>query len=282
LSLEERFELVDCVPHALGVQAAAGEVAAGLLPLADYLRLAETFERIGHFGIAVRGRARSVLLFSRKPLRQLENGIIAVTEETSTSALVLRLVLEQRYRIRPARYDRVRVPGTQLTGCGVDEGRAPSRPAFRGRPDGGRFRSAETREREVERGYRQDPEIDALLLIGDEALRFQWANTQFPYEIDIAFEWWLWQHLPCVFAVWAIRKDASPDDKEHLLLALTKTLAMNQGQFERIAQDYSATLGGVPAQELTAYLSSFIYRLSQPEEEAIKRFEALLHEHHLF
>ena len=45
LSLEERFELVDCVPHALGVQAAAGEVAAGLLPLADYLRLTETFER---------------------------------------------------------------------------------------------------------------------------------------------------------------------------------------------------------------------------------------------
>ena len=29
--------------------------------------------------------------------------------------------------------------------AGVGEGRAPSRPAFRGRPDGGRFRSAETR-----------------------------------------------------------------------------------------------------------------------------------------
>lgn len=235
----ERYGLVDYAPRELGARAAAGEVMAGLLPLLDYFRLEETFERVGHFGIAVRGRARSVLLFSRKPLRQLEDGVIAVTEETSTSALVLRLVLEQRYRIHPARYDRVRVP-------------------------------------------RQDPEIDALLLIGDEALRFQWANTQFPYEIDIAFEWWLWQHLPCVFAVWAIRKDASPDDKKHLQMALAKTLAMNQGQLERMAQDYSATLGGVPTQELTAYLSSFIYRLSQPEEEAIKRFEALLHEHHLF
>jgi chorismate dehydratase len=208
---------------------------AGLLPLIDFFRLDERFERLGHFGIAVRGRARSVMLFSRRPIRQLDGCVVAVTEDTSTSAVLLRLLLEQRYGISPAAYER---------GKGA--------------------------------------EADALLLIGDEALRFQATNRQYPYEIDIAFEWWLWQHLPCVFAVWAIRKDASPDDKKHLLLALTKTLAMNQGQLERMAQDYSATLGGVPTQELTAYLSSFIYRLSQPEEEAIKRFEALLHEHHLF
>ena len=32
-------------------------IAAGPLPLIEYLRLQHTFERLGHFGIAVRGRS---------------------------------------------------------------------------------------------------------------------------------------------------------------------------------------------------------------------------------
>ena len=233
LPLGARYELTDCVPRELGERASAGDVMAGLLPLVDYFRLEETFERIGHFGIAVRGRARSVVLFARRPIRQLDGATIAVTEETSTAYILLRLLLEQRYRITPASY---------------------------------------------ERGQHQ--EADALLLIGDEALRFTETNTQYPFEVDLAFEWWLWQHLPCVFAVWAIRKDASPQDQKHLEVRLIKSLAMNLSQLELIAQEYSSRLG-VPAAGLRLYLSSFIYRLGQREEEAIKRFKALMDERDL-
>ena len=222
--------MIDCVPRQLGRQAAGGEVAAGLLPLIDYFRLAGTFERLERFGIAVRGRAQSVLLFSRKPLRQLDGAAIAVTEETSTTAILLRLLLERRYHVTPAAYRR-----------------GP------------------------------DPDADALLLIGDEALRFQHANRQFPFETDLAFEWWLWQHLPFVFAVWAIRKDASPQDKKSLEAGLAKALARNRQRLEAIAQDASPALG-VPAAELHAYLTNFIYRLSQPEEAGIARFKELVDE----
>ena len=55
---------------------------------------------------------------------------------------------------------------------------------------------------------------------------------------------------------------------------------MNASQVEPIAQEYSKTLG-IPAAALHSYLSDFVYRLSQPEEEAITRFRALLDEHHL-
>ncbi len=233
LALGERYELTDCVPRVLGERAAAGELLAGLLPLADYLRLEGTFERVGRFGIAVRGRARSVLLFSRKPLRQLEGAVIAVTEETSTTALLLRLVLEQRHHVVPAAY---------------------------------------------ERGRR--PDADALLLIGDEALRFRQGNTQYPFETDLAFEWWLWQHLPCVFAVWAIRKDAGAEEKKQLELALAKSLGVNLRQLERLAHDASPGLG-VPAEDLHAYLSKFAYRFGQPEEDGIAQFRKLVDEHHL-
>ena len=228
--LHERWQFTEGVPRAVGALAASGDIVAGTLPLADYLRLQDQFERLGHFGIAVRGRARSALLFARKPLRQLGVAVVAVTEESSTTARLLRLLLEQRYHVTPASYH------------------------------AGRCNDA-----------------DAMLLIGDEAIRFQRANTQYPYEIDVAFEWWLWQHLPCVFAVWAVRKDVSAQEKKSLELSLARSLAINLGQLDAIAQDASAQFG-LPAEEIVAYLSGFIYRLGSPEHAAIDRFQALLHD----
>jgi len=181
----------------------------------------------------VRGRARSALLFTRRPIRQLDGAVIAVTEETSTTFLLLRLLLEQRYRMAPAEYRRGQHPGA-----------------------------------------------DALLLIGDEALRFQRTNTQYPFEIDLAFEWWLWQHLPCVFAVWAVRKDAEPEEKKRLERALGQSLARNTAQLEAVAAERSEALG-IPAAELAAYLSAFLYRLGPAEEDGIRQFQALVDEHHL-
>ena len=223
----------DCVPRVLGARAAAGEIAAGPLPLVEYFRLQETFERLGRFGIAVRGRARSALLFSRKPIRQLDGAVIAVTQESSTTACLLRLLLEVRYKIQPAEY---------------------------------------------RRGASDD--ADALLLIGDEALRFQRTNTQYPFEIDVAFEWWLWQHLPFVFAVWAVRKDLDPGTKKTIELSLAKSLAKNLNHLDEVAAEASPGLA-IPSADLQAYLSSFIYRLSQPEEEGIARFKELVNEFNL-
>ena len=79
LPLEAGWALTDLVPRQLGEQAASGEITAGLLPIVDFFRLKDSFERVGRFGIAVRGRARSVTLFSRKPIRQLDGCAIAVT-----------------------------------------------------------------------------------------------------------------------------------------------------------------------------------------------------------
>ena len=234
----EGFALSDCVPRELGRLAAKGELAAGLLPAVDYFRLSDAFERLGRFGVAVRGRARSVLLFSRRPIRQLDGAAIAVTEETSTTAVLLRLLLEQRYGLTPASY--LRVAGVPTADAGPD----------------------------------------ALLLIGDAALRFRQTNRAYPFEIDVAFEWWLWQHLPFVFAVWAVRKDAGAEEKRHLELALTKSLGVNGRQLDAIAAERAADLV-VPAAELAAYLARFIYRLGPQEEAGLAKFQELVHAHRL-
>jgi len=236
LASEEAWEWADLSPRQLGQEAKEGRLMAGPMALTDFLRLNETFERLGSLGVAVRGRCGSVLLFSRKPARQLDGEVIAVTEDTSTTALLLRLILEQQFRIKPKQY----VP------------RPPS--------------------------WADDAE--AVLLIGDEALKFRAVNRRYPYETDLAFEWWLWQHLPFVFAVWAVHKDAPAADAQRLSRLLQHQLAVNTGRLDELAKERAASLE-LPAEDLQRYLASFIYRLSEPEERAITQFEALANEHHL-
>ncbi|MBI3087717.1 MAG: menaquinone biosynthesis protein [Candidatus Omnitrophica bacterium] len=231
---DESWEWMDVPPRRLGAEAEAGRVAAGPMALADFLRLQDRFERLGALGIAVRGRCGSTMLFSRKPLRQLDDAVIAVTEETSTTALLLRLILEVRYQIRPKAYQR-------------------------GGPD----------------------DAEAALLIGDEALRAHHAAVRrYPYEVDLAFEWWMWQHLPAVFAVWAVRKDLSAADKQRLSRQLQMQLAANRGRLEALAAGRSPSLG-IPPEALKAYLERFVYRFGPQEEDAIARFGRLAHDHHL-
>jgi chorismate dehydratase len=100
--------LVGCVPSELGRMAAAGEIDAGPMAVADWFGLEEKFEPVGPFGIASRGPTMSVILFSMKPIERLDGARVGVTGETSTSARLLRLLLERRYGVHPKEYRRGR------------------------------------------------------------------------------------------------------------------------------------------------------------------------------
>ena len=233
VSFGEGVSVSDAVPRALARKTAAGEADAGLLPSIEFFRQESAFERVGPFGIAVRGRVQSVLLFSRLPIRQLDGATIAVTDDSSTSACLLRLLLEGRYQIAPSAYV-----------------------------------------------HSQSPDADALLLIGDEALRMVQSNASYPFEYDLAFEWWLWQHLPFVFAVWAVRKTVPADQKKRLELALSGALGVNTKRYGMLAQTYGPQ-AGLSEPEAQAYLANLAYRLSQFEEEGLRKFRDLADEHHL-
>ena len=101
---EAAVELRTLMPRALGLLAERGEVDAGLLSLVDCLRLGENFESLGDFCLATRGEARSVLLFSGRPLEAMDGATIAVTGQTSTSVQLLKALLAHRYGARPKAY----------------------------------------------------------------------------------------------------------------------------------------------------------------------------------
>ena len=94
-------ELVDLMPRRLGEQMAAGALDAGPLSLMDYVRLESRLVPLP-YGIGCPTGARSVLVFSDRPLAGLAGARIAVTLETSTSVELLRVLLALRYAVEPA------------------------------------------------------------------------------------------------------------------------------------------------------------------------------------
>jgi chorismate dehydratase len=97
-------DLREYVPSALSRAARRGEVDVGPVPLVTCFELEDQFVPLGDFGIAVKGKARSVLLFSGRPIDKLDGARIAVTGESSTSVRLLKILLNRQYGLRDVQF----------------------------------------------------------------------------------------------------------------------------------------------------------------------------------
>ncbi len=117
---------------------------------------------------------------------------------------------------------------------------------------------------------------DAVLLIGDEALRHnKHGLAGFELVYDLAREWYEWQKLPFVFAVWAQRRSLEPAAREELNALLARSLEAVGGDFAAVAGRHGRRIGLTDA-ETQEYLSGFNYTLGEREREAIRVFRSLL------
>ena len=94
------FKFTEGHPRELFLAAKEGLIDCAPLPLVGCWTLEKDFEPLGSWGIAIHREAGSVVLFSKKGLRDLESCTIGVTEETSTSAVLLDVVLRAGYGVR--------------------------------------------------------------------------------------------------------------------------------------------------------------------------------------
>ncbi len=118
--------------------------------------------------------------------------------------------------------------------------------------------------------------FDAVLLIGDEALRRNKEGLDgFELVYDLAREWYEWQKLPFVFAVWAVRRSVPAREKEDLGALLEGALGAVGGDFIPVAGRHGRRIGLTDA-ETQEYLSGFNYTLGEREREAIAVFRRLL------
>ena len=119
---------------------------------------------------------------------------------------------------------------------------------------------------------------DAVLLIGDEALRRKKTGLDgFELVYDLAQEWYEWQKLPFVFAVWAMKKTLAPETKTELKEILDASLDRYEAEGTDEAPLRGAELG-LTEQETQEYLQGFNYRLGERERAAMKQFREILHQ----
>ena len=118
--------------------------------------------------------------------------------------------------------------------------------------------------------------LDAVLLIGDEALRHMKTGLQsFELVYDLATEWYDWQKLPFVFAVWAVRKSLPQEKRDELSSIIQDALLKGEDDLEGISRSHASRIG-LTVEEGTEYLEGFNYRLGERERDAMEVFEGLL------
>ncbi len=123
--------------------------------------------------------------------------------------------------------------------------------------------------------YRQ---YDAVLLIGDEALRRNKLGLEgFELVFDLAKEWYEWQKLPFVFAVWAVRRSLSDSDKSTIRNSIEQSLVLSEEDFQKVGLARGKELG-LTGQEVVEYLEGFNFRIGEREQEAMRVFHQLLEE----
>jgi len=119
---------------------------------------------------------------------------------------------------------------------------------------------------------------DAVLLIGDEALR-QRKKPSHSFELvfDLATEWYEWQNLPFVFAVWGVRKEIAEAEKEELRNLIDRSLQHGLEKLEQTGALHSKRIS-YTLKDTVEYLQGFQFKLGERERAAIDRFASLVAE----
>jgi len=125
-------------------------------------------------------------------------------------------------------------------------------------------------------GVNSYDDFDAVLLIGDDALRHRKAGLQnFELVYDLATEWYDWQKLPFVFAVWAIRSSLPVETLEELSSLIQQSLKKGELDLQGVSAMHAKRIG-LTSEEATEYLEGFNYHLGEREREAIDVFGGFL------
>jgi len=119
-----------------------------------------------------------------------------------------------------------------------------------------------------------DEPADAVLLIGDAALKALHGAWPRPRCFDLGEEWTRWTGLPCVFAAWAVRRGIEAGARAALADALERSLATGLASLPEIARARRDL--GLPDAVIEGYLRGFVYRLGPDEDKATAEFRRLL------
>ena len=215
-------EMVSGTASELNDLLAAGELDVSVVSAVEYARNAAAYHLLPDLAISCDGPVRSVKLFSRRPVTELDQATVLLTASSRTSVLLLELLCRHRWKVAP-RFATVRAEAVDLSAL-------------------------------------SEFPHDAVLVIGDAALLLA-ASGRYQVEADLGQEWKEWTGLPFVFAVWAARRQADQDVAQRIHRALLASRDWGLAHLDDLAQS-AARATGLDSVVCRHYFDDLDYRLS--------------------
>src|SRR5216110_2758993 len=212
-------ELVTGTPSELNDLLAAGELDVSVVSAVEYARQARHYILLPDLAISCDGAVRSVALFSRRTVGQLDGRTVLLSASSRTSVALLELLCRDVWHITP-KFAEARAEAQDLATLGA----LPH---------------------------------EAVLVIGDPALRLAAAGT-YAHRYDLGAEWKRWTGKPFVFAVWAATRSAASASTSSAHNALLASRAWGLAHLDEIAAE-TARLTALPAATCREYLSGLDY-----------------------
>lgn len=115
-----------------------------------------------------------------------------------------------------------------------------------------------------------EDEHDALLLMGNRALRLRRGARGYPHKYDLGEEWNKWTGLPLVYARWVVRKDLDP--KDIALIEDTLYVGLEDGvdALYHLADPREDLL--MLPRDVVEYVQGLRYFVGMSEQRAIDKF----------
>lgn len=222
--------LVDGVPTELNRRMAAGTLDVSVVSAVEYAREAKRYVLLPDLAISCDGAVRSVLLFSKQPVEELDGCRVLVSRSSMTSVALLELLFEHVWEVRP-QFVPANAELTDVDGFGNEE---------------------------------HDARLvigDAALLLGSSLRSHRRVAAGYQHAYDLGEEWKRWTGLPFVFAVWVAQRTTPVADALGVHATLIESRDWGLQHLDVLAEQASNTTG-VDRKSCLEYLSGLDYGLS--------------------
>ncbi|HEY0305782.1 MAG TPA: menaquinone biosynthesis protein [Longimicrobiales bacterium] len=226
-------QIVRGIPSELNRALAMGEIDIAPASSIEYARHADRYRVLPEFVIGSKGPVQSILFESTRPIEELNETRVAIPTASATSVVLLKILLRLKYNVA-VRFE-----------------------WFRQEKWGDPFQQG----------------ADAVLWIGDVALRRSFTGTRLVY--DLGAEWTQWTSLPFAFAIWQTTLPAERDaELEPLMESFRRSRAHFRQHAGELAEQYAEEFGVLP-QRLARYWKSLAYEFDPAMQEGLLHFYRL-------
>ncbi len=247
------YTFVEGVPSRLNRMLREGEVDISPSSSIEYLRNPGRYRIISNHSISSSGPVGSILLFSHKPVEELEGAVVFASSQSETSIALLKIVLRRFYGLSVTVES---VPDPMQSGTGGA--------AFFIGDDALRQQGIWNKQQAIGKSRQK-------VLKQQEAIS---ERAGYPFVYDLGEIWYRQTGLPFVFALWIVRNDIP--DKKGLLDKFTRDIDRAKEtalrKLPEIAR-YAPIRSFMTEEEILMYWKKLDYELSAEHRKGLALFD---------